>query len=197
MTSAPEAPPGEAELVRGRECAECIVCCIMPTIDRKDIQKLPGMQCRHSLQGGCGIYETRPEVCRIFFCGWRRSREFPEDWRPDKSGIFAVLEVNELPQYQPLAIILNLVGNPLKIVRRQDFIDLVIRNIRNNVAVYLALPGPPGHQTARVSLNNPPLMEAARRSRADVKTVLELLLKKLAAHKFVPYVMDNSGNDVT
>jgi hypothetical protein len=189
--------PGDADLVRGRECGTCAVCCIMPTIDRKDIQKLPGMRCRHSLQGGCNIYETRPDVCRTFYCGWRRSREFPEDWRPDTSGVFAALEVNELPQYQPLAIILNLVGNPLKIVRRPDFIDLVIRNVSNNVAVYLALPGPPGKQTARVSLNNPPLMEAAGRSRAEVKTVLEALLKKLAAHNFVPYVMDNSGNDVT
>jgi len=188
--------PNIDSLVRGRECGECQVCCIMPTIDQRDIQKLPGSPCRHSLQGGCGIYETRPEVCRIFFCGWRRSRDVPDDWRPDRSGVFIVLEVNTLPQYGPFGVILNLVGNPLKTVRRPDFIDFVVKNVRNNVAVYLGLPGPTGRQTARVLLNNPPLLDAASRSRANVKTVLEALLKRLAAHQFVPYVMENSGHDV-
>ena len=197
MTSAPDAPQDDVELVGGRECGACQVCCIMPTIDRPDIQKIPGAPCRHSLQGGCTIYDARPDVCRSFFCGWRRSREFAEDWRPDISGIFAVLETNELPQYAPVAIILNLVGNPLKTVRRQDFLDFVIRNVRNNVSVYLGLPGPIGKQTARLSLNNAPLIEAAARSRAEVKTVLEALLKRLAAHHFVSYEMENSGNDVS
>jgi hypothetical protein len=87
-----------------------------------------------------------------------------------------------LPQYAPLAVALNLVGNPLKTIRRPDFIDFVIKNVRGNVALYLVLPGAKGMLSARLPLNNPPIMEAAAKSRTDVKIVLELLLKRLVAH---------------
>lgn len=191
-------PQANAELlVRARECGECQVCCITPVIDSPDIQKVCGSPCRHSLRGGCDIYETRPHACRDFYCGWRRSRDFPDDWRPDRSGIFAVLEVNTLPQFKPLAVALNLVGNPLKTVRRPDFIDFVVKRVRNDVAVYLMLPGPKGMLSARLQLNNPPIMEAAAKSRADVRIVLEMLLKRLVAHPTTPYVMENSGHDVS
>jgi len=186
-----------AILVQRRECGECQVCCIVPTIDAPDIQKDCGSSCRNSLQGGCGIYETRPEVCRIFYCGWRRSGDFPDDWRPDQSGIFAVLEVNTLPQFKPLAVALHLVGNPLKTVRRPDFIDFVIKNVRSDVALYLMLPKGKGMLSARLPLNNPPIKEAAARSRADVKNVLELLLKRLVDFGTAPYAMENNGHDVS
>jgi len=183
-------------LVRARECGGCQVCCITPTIDSADIQKDCNSPCRH-LQGGCDIYETRPQVCRIFYCGWRRSRDFPDDWRPDLSGVFAVLEVNTLPQFKPLAIALHLVGNPLKTVRRPDFIDFVVKNVRSDVALYLMLPGGKGMLSSRLPLNNPPIMAAAAQSRADVRIVLEMLLKRLAAHPTTPYAMENSGHDVS
>jgi len=184
-------------LVRARACGECQVCCITPAIDSADMQKDCNSPCQYSLKGGCDIYETRPQVCRIFYCGWRRSRDFPEDWRPDQSGIFAILEVNKLPQYAPLAVALNLVGNPLKTVRRLDFIDFVIKNVRRNVALYLMLPGARGMLSARLQLNIPPIIEAAAKSRTDVKIVLEMLLKRLAVHPVAPYVMENRGHDVS
>jgi hypothetical protein len=183
-------------LVHRRECAECQVCCITPTIDSADIQKDCNSRCRH-LQGGCDIYETRPQVCRSFYCGWRRSNDFPDDWRPDQSGIFAVLEVNTLPQFKPLAVALHLVGNPLKTVRRPDFIDFVVKNVRSDVALYLMLPRGKGMLSARLPLNNPPIMAAAAMSRADVRIVLEMLLKRLVAHPTTPYAMENRGHDVS
>jgi hypothetical protein len=184
-------------LVRARACGECQVCCVTPTIDSPGMQKTSNSPCRHSLGGGCDTYETRPQDCRVFFCGWRRSRDFPEDWRPDRTGIFAILEVNKLPQYRPLAIALHLVGNPLKTIRRPDFIDFVIKNVRGNVAVYLMLPKGRGMLSARLQLNNPPVMEAAAKSRGDVKIVLEMLLKRLMAHPSTSYAMENHGHDVS
>ena len=184
-------------LVAGRECGECQACCIAPAIDTADIQKRPGSPCHHSLQGGCNIYESRPDVCRTFFCGWRRSRDFPDNFRPDQSGVLAVLEVNDQPQFQPLAAALHLVGNPLKTVRRPEFLDFVARSVRNNIALYLLLPAGPGMRSARLPLNNPLLKEAAAKSRAEVKTVLELILKTLAAHPAEPYLMRHDGHDVS
>ena len=184
-------------LVPGRECGDCQMCCVVLTIDKPDIQKTSNSACRHSIGGGCGIYETRPDVCRTYFCGWRRINLFPEDWRPDVSGIFAELEGDQPPQFQPLGISIILVGNALKTLRRPDFIDFVATNVRNNVAIYLGVPGPKGKQAARLPLNTNEIMAAATRSRAELKTALEKILKRLQGHAFIPYDMENSGQDVS
>lgn len=187
----------DGPLVTGRECGTCQSCCIAPAINKPEVQKRPGSPCLHSLQGGCNIYENRPDPCRTFFCAWRRSRDFPDDWRPDRSGVLAILEVNELPQFQPLAAALNLVGNPLKTVRRPDFLDFVAKSVRNNIALYLMLSPGPGMQSGRVLLNVFPMMEAAKKSRGEVKTVLEAMLKILMAHPAQPYVMHYEGHDIS
>ena len=184
-------------LVPGRECGDCKICCVTLSIDAPEIQKKSNSPCRHSLGGGCDIYETRPPVCRAFFCGWRRSAAFPEDWRPDQSGIFAVLEANAQPPYGPLAVAINLVGNALETVRRPDFIDFVIRNLRSNIALYLMLPGAKGMQASRLSLNNAPLMEAASRSPTETGLVLEALLQRLISHPAPAHGMEYHGHDVS
>ena len=177
-------------LVGARECGACQVCCIALTIDRPEIQKMPGSACRH-LKEGCGIYENRPDVCRVFFCGWRKLAAIPADWRPDQSGILVVGEANDLPQFQPVALNLFLTGNPLKTIRRPDFLDFVIRHVRNT-ALYLMLPGGKAMKPARLQLNS---LLAAARSRSEVKAALELSLKTHQALPPQPYVMDNSGQD--
>jgi len=192
MMSAPEAPQGP--LVPERECGECQACCVAMSIDYPDIQKMPGSPCRHSLKGGCDIYDGRPHVCRVFFCGWRRLTSIPADWRPDRSGILVIGETNHQPQFKALALTLFLTGNPLKTIRRTDFLDFVIHNLRNKVALYLMLPGGKNMKSARLQLNAP-LMESGARSRSEVKTMLELSLKTHQALPPEPHVMENSGRD--
>jgi hypothetical protein len=184
-------------LVPGRECGECKACCITLSIDTPEIQKLAASPCRHSLGGGCDVYDSRPPVCRAFFCGWRRLAALPEDWRPDRSGIFAVVEANTQPAFGPVALALTLIGDPLAAVRRPDFIAFVIRNLRANIAVHLMLPGPKGMHSARLSLNNPAMMEAAAGSAADTGAVLELLVQRLASLPFTPHALDYRGNNVS
>jgi hypothetical protein len=194
MSGAPDS--SQLPLVSDRACGECQMCCIVPSIDKPEIQKVPGAPCRHCANGGCGIYETRPQICRAYYCGWRRTRSFPDGWRPDISGIFADLEINSLPQFGPLAVNLILIGNPLKTVRRPDFMDFVARNVLG-IALYLMLPGPKGATFARVSLNTPPVIEASTRARSELRLVLEGLLKRLIQYPVIPYVMENSGADVS
>jgi hypothetical protein len=187
----------QPRLVPGRECGECTLCCIIPAIDKPEIQKMPGSVCRHCSSGGCAIYEARPPICRGFYCAWRRTSQIPEDWRPDKSGIFAELEIKVPPQFKPIGINLMLVGNPLKIVRRTDFIDFVAGNIRNNVALFMGVPGPKGMQSVRLPLNTRELLDATTQSRAHVKAVLENMLKRLAAYECVPLALVHGGQDVS
>jgi hypothetical protein len=188
----------QPRLVSGRACGGCEVCCIVPPIDKPEIQKSSGSACRHCANGGCDVYEARPQVCRSFYCAWRRTEQFPEDWRPDKSGIFAEIEINVAPPFRPLGFSLMLVGNPLKIVRQPDFIDFVAGNVRNNVAVFMGLPGPKGKQAVRLPLNTRELQDAiAAQSRTQVKSVLENMLRRLAAHECIPLVIMNKGHDVS
>ena len=185
------------DLVPGRECGDCQACCIVTAIDKPEIQKMSGAACKHSLCGGCDIYETRPQVCRTYYCGWRRMNLFPDNWRPDKSGLFIELEADQPPQFQPIGISIMLTGNPLKSIRQPDFIDFVARNVSNNIALYLGMPGPRGKQAARLPLNTNEIKAASAQSRALLREALEKILKRLQAHTYIPYEMENSGADVS
>jgi hypothetical protein len=184
------------DLVPGRDCGACTVCCTVPNIDQPGIQKSAGVTCRHCDQG-CRIHATRPDVCRQYFCAWRRMEIFSDDWRPDRSGVFSELET-DVPDHlmSSVGISLTLTGNPLKIVRQTWFLEFVATGIRGGVPLFLALPGPIGFKGAKVSLNTPEMARAAAGPRAEVKTLLEKALKVLNGYDFKPYVMQHHGHDV-
>jgi hypothetical protein len=184
-------------LVAGRTCGECTVCCVAPNIDKPEIQKESGAACRHCLSGGCAIYETRPPVCRGFFCAWRTVEIFDNDWRPDKSGVLPQIETEGIPAHFDFAtgISLMLVGNPLKIVRQKYFQDFIVTGVMNSVPLFLSLPGPRGHQAATVLLNTEQMRDAI--AAGTVKEALEAALKILRQWNFQPAQIANSGNDVS
>ncbi len=137
-------------LIPGRDCGGCTVCCVWPTINKPEIQKLSGAACRHCTGAGCAIYETRPPVCRSYYCAWRTVDIFDDAWRPDKSGVLPYVETEGISEDFELAtgIGLMLVGHPLKIVRQKWFQDFVVTGVMNSVPLFLSLPGPRGHQAA-------------------------------------------------
>jgi len=184
-------------MVPGRECGSCNICCIIPAIDRPDIQKISGATCRNCTASGCAIYEARPEVCQSYYCGWRRLEMIDAEWRPDLCGVLVELDVGKIPpQYSAnFGLVLILVGNPLRTVREPRFLDFVARCVAGNMMVSLGLPGPHGKQSAQLPLNTTAMKEASQRSRADVKLLLEKILKRLSGHEFIPYVMENHGQD--
>ena len=83
-------------LIPGRDCGGCTVCCVFPTINKPEIQKQSGVRCRHCHETGCGIYDSRPPVCRAYYCAWRTVDIFGEDWRPDRLRAFC-------PMWKPKA----------------------------------------------------------------------------------------------
>lgn len=75
----------------GKACGSCSACCKLLYV--RELDKPACVWCEHALPGkGCGVYETRWEVCRTFKCSWLRDDNFPDNWRPDKSG-FIVREM--------------------------------------------------------------------------------------------------------
>ena len=181
----------DLDLVAGRGCGECTLCCTVMAIDKPDIQKEAGVTCRHC-QGGCTIYETRPKLCRDFHCGWRQLPILDDSWRPDRSGVFVEIEVID----DETTLNLILVGNPLKTVRQSWFIDFVITGVRGHVPLHLGIPGPRGFKGASLPLNTRQMFEAVGISRDRTKDILEKELKRLTAHSFEPRHFRHSGHDV-
>ena len=184
-------------LVAGRECGDCTLCCSVLAIDKPDIQKEAGIPCRYC-DRGCQIHDRRPVVCREFYCAWRTVDIFDDSWRPDRSGVFAQLETEDIPPDFALrtGIGLMLVGNPLRTIRQSWFMDFVITGVRMDVPLFLSLPGPPGHQAAKHLLNDDALKAAAVGGRrAAIKDILERVLKRLSSHSFAPYAMRHHGCD--
>ena len=85
-------------LVAGRECGDCVVCCDVLKIDTPALSKPAGALCRHNTGQGCAIHATRPEICRSWFCGWRRNASLPQTARPDLSGLLVSLDFNRNPR---------------------------------------------------------------------------------------------------
>lgn len=58
-------------------------------VDAAELKKPANVACRHATGHGCGVYEVRPDICRVWFCLWRRIGELPDELRPDRSGLLA------------------------------------------------------------------------------------------------------------
>jgi uncharacterized cysteine cluster protein YcgN (CxxCxxCC family) len=82
------------QLVPGRSCGECSLCCKLLRIDA--LSKPIGIWCTHCApgRGGCTIYESRPAECRDFYCAWLTSAVLGPEWRPNKCKMFLRMEGN-------------------------------------------------------------------------------------------------------
>ncbi len=105
-------------LVAGRECGDCVVCCDVLKIDTPALSKPANMLCRHNTGRGCAIHETRPEICRNWFCAWRRNAAMPEAARPDRSGLLVSLDFNREPRN-----FLEAVAIVIRALRKDDALD--------------------------------------------------------------------------
>ncbi len=73
--------------IPGKACGECNLCCKVLEITElaKPAGKLCG-DCVRSPLGSCGIYATRPKVCRDYECLWKGDRAMSPQMRPDRAG---------------------------------------------------------------------------------------------------------------
>lgn len=74
----------EVTSVSGRSCGTCTLCCRLPDIEA--FSKPANEWCSNcSKDGGCSIYEVRPQLCRDFFCLWMTTEALGEEWEPTRS----------------------------------------------------------------------------------------------------------------
>jgi hypothetical protein len=68
----------------GKSCGDCSLCCKLMSVE--ELNKPRNVWCQHLVRGkGCGIYETRPDVCREFYCRWMDDPALGPEWKPNKS----------------------------------------------------------------------------------------------------------------
>lgn len=184
-------------LVKDRSCGECSVCCVVLNVDTKEFQKLPGVRCAHLCAGGgCGIHDTRYEVCRTYHCGWRYLSQLGDDWRPDRSGVLIDFQVDGLPPHYTKrpGVRFTLVDTRKALSR--SFYDHVARLIASDVPVVVAVSGPPGHFPAGAFLNDALKPAVSKRNLSEVADVFAHALRGLESHHFNPVVHRNTPSSL-
>jgi hypothetical protein len=184
------------KLVPGRDCGDCTVCCVVPVIDEPEIQKAGSAPCRHCARG-CAIYDSRPQVCRAFYCGWRQL-DFGDEWRPDRSGVFIMLEEIAAAGAPPvMALTFMLIAQAFKVLHTRAFVDLVRDRALQGWPIFVALPPKPGFKAKRVRIRDAAVQEAARTDIGWLETLLEQGLRLIHAQSYEPYALRHSGQDVS
>ena len=84
-----EAPP----LPGKKECGSCTLCCTWLEASELDPPKPAMVRCPHLTRKGCGIYETRPQQCRDFYCVWAAGLWGGINVRPDVTGVLPTIAV--------------------------------------------------------------------------------------------------------
>jgi hypothetical protein len=137
----------------GRSCGRCSACCKLLHVIELD--KPANKWCEHCRPGagGCSIYETRPQICRSFACGWLMSERVGPEWFPLLSHMILSLAPfngvqtvtvtvdprypwmwKEYPYYAQLK---QLAGRGLR-VRSAD--DICLVHVRCDGRVWLVVP---------------------------------------------------------
>lgn len=134
-------------------CGACSVCCKALTFELAGSLKPAGVMCPHcTAPKGCGIYETRPQLCRAWYCGWRYLG-LGEDWRPDRSEILILLREGPAPDGLQNGVEFFLVGDREKVFWL-PLVKYIAALIEEPAPVYLSLPGDPGCASPWVYLSD-------------------------------------------
>jgi len=81
-----------------RNCDGCTLCCKVMGV--AELEKKPGVECMHCIEGtGCGIYASRPAMCREFNCYYLQNAELDARWKPSTAKFCMVLEPGRLVAY--------------------------------------------------------------------------------------------------
>ena len=183
----------EQGLVPGRSCGSCNACCISLTIDDPALQKAQGYRCRNAQKdGGCAIYESRPQTCRTFFCGWRQFKWVHEAMRPDVSHVLTRLRrVVAKDGSRQVGVAFMLLDRAA--LKAEGLAESVAAAVAADIPVYLNVPGPPGYTSAIAQVNDVLQDVVCNKDRAGLLEVLRRARQQASAGKFVPITFGRAG----
>lgn len=144
------------DVVPGRECGACTVCCKTLKIDAPELKKLADVLCPHcTLNAGCKIYETRPQVCQNWYCGWRRMRHLSDEWRPDRCGVLiCIVGAKEgiPPEFPQFGLKFDVINSP-DVLNWDPLLKYIAFEISRGTPAFLGTPAPIGFERRKVFLN--------------------------------------------
>ncbi len=145
-------------LVPGRECGSCTVCCKTLKINVPELKKLAAVLCDHCAAGvGCKIYESRPSVCKEWYCGWRGMGYLSDEWRPDRCGVLIDIVGGEgegIPaDFPQVGLKFDIVDSP-RVLTWDPLIKFIGSEIERGRPVFLGIPTPVGYERRKVFLNH-------------------------------------------
>lgn len=172
-----------------RQCGTCTVCCKILPVATKQLNKTANVLCRHCEEGrGCRIYETRPVVCRGFYCEWLLNPQIPATWRPDKSGIFieriARQHIEGIPKTYAADYAISFMLIRPEAIDRPAVIETIAEYVARRVAIFLTIPGPPGYLPAQLFLNEFMETAVAKRDSAGMMVTLRQAFAALSSQEF-------------
>ena len=156
-----------------RSCGECTVCCVALTIEDPELRKAQGYRCKHlAREGGCGIYETRPDTCRTFYCGWRRLKWVRAPLRPDLSDVLIQLhwETSQKDGSKRLGVAVTLLHR--RGLKAEGLAETLAAAVAAGAPVFLNIPGPPGFTMAQAKINAALEAAVAARDKAGVLRIM-------------------------
>jgi hypothetical protein len=164
-------------LAPGRGCGGCTMCCKVLKIDVPELKKLAAVSCDHCHEGaGCKIYENRPQVCRGWYCGWRRMEYLGDDWRPDRCGVLIDIAGGEdqgIPAgFTQVALKFDIVDSP-RVLDWDPLVKFIGSEIERGRPVFLGVPAVIGYERRKIFLNH--LMAHAVASR-DRQRLVDALI---------------------
>ena len=177
----------QQDILPGRECGSCNVCCVSLTIDDPALQKVQGYRCKNARpDSSCAIYPSRPLTCREFNCGWRLLKWVREGLRPDRSGVLVRLhyEVSGGGEQARLGVIFTLWDK--RALKAEGLAESVAAAVAADVPVYLQVPGPPGHTSGQARLNETLTHAVQTRDKPAVLEILRRARQQGLAGKYVP-----------
>ena len=136
-----EAVQPEMQLVAGRNCGTCNVCCVALTINEPPLlQKVQGIRCKN-LQPDhlCAIYDSRPETCRSFFCGFRYLRWVKDTLRPDVSDVLVRMQQEKpgSPYASKIGVVFMLLSPAA--LKAEGLLESIAAGVMGDVAVYVVI----------------------------------------------------------
>lgn len=161
-------------------CGECSVCCEVLTFVLAGQLKPSGVMCPNCrAPHGCGIYQTREEVCRSYFCGYRHLG-LPDEWRPDRSRFLIALRPG--PDGVKPGVEFTLLGSE-DLLDWLPFLKFLAALSDDATPVYLSRLAEPGFQSPWVYLNDiAPLIDGLKaRDLSQIKRGLGEALAILSA----------------
>jgi hypothetical protein len=81
----------QVEVVRGRNCDGCTMCCKLLSV--AELDKPPVSWCTLcDVKVGCNAYAGRPTECRDFYCGYLLDPTLDERWKPSHCKLVVTRE---------------------------------------------------------------------------------------------------------